>query len=367
VHIVYLYKDYWPVIGGIESHLRTLAEGVAAAGYRVSVVVCQPAAGAIAAMELHNGVTIYRVPRHLDISSSAFSFALASIVRQLQPDVVHLQMPWPGGDLALLGSDTPLVVTYQSDIVRQYVLRYVYAPLLQHTLSRAHAIIATSPQYRDSSPWLLRVADKCVVIPLAIHAPPDPDYSRIAYWQERFPDSCALWVGRMRYYKGLHTLLDAMRDTPTAMPLVLVGDGPLAGTLQHHARQHGIASRVHFVGSLPDEEVHALHQVARFFVFPSQVRAEAFGLSLLEAMTAGLPAITCEIGTATSFVNQHMQTGLVVAPADASALAHAMTRLWTDAVLCHQFAERAAHWTATHFRVSQMVADTITLYQRIRT
>jgi len=319
-------------MGGIESHLRTLAEGVAAAGHRVSVVVCQPAAGAIAPTELHNGVAIYRVPRHLDISSSAFSFALASIVRQLQPDVVHLQMPWPGGDLALLGSDTPLVVTYQSDIVRQHVLRYVYAPLLQHTLSRARAIVATSPQYRDSSPWLLRFVER-----------------------------------RMRYYKGLHTLMDAMRDTPAEMPLVLVGDGPLAGELQHNARQYGIASRVHFVGSLSDEEVHALHRVARFFVFPSQVRAEAFGLSLLEAMTAGLPAITCEIGTATSFVNQHMQTGIVVAPADASALAHAMTLLWSDTALCHRYAEHASRWTAAHFRVTQMVADTITLYQRILT
>ncbi|MFN5928603.1 MAG: glycosyltransferase [Roseiflexaceae bacterium] len=367
MHIVYLYKDYWPVMGGIESHLRTLAEGVAAAGHRVSVVVCQPAAGAIAPTELHNGVAIYRVPRHLDISSSAFSFALASIVRQLQPDVVHLQMPWPGGDLALLGSDTPLVVTYQSDIVRQHVLRYVYAPLLQHTLSRARAIVVTSPQYRDSSPWLLRFVEKCVVIPLAIHAPPYPDSDRIAYWQARFPNSCALWVGRMRYYKGLHTLMDAMRDTPAEMPLVLVGDGPLAGELQHNARQYGIASRVHFVGSLSDEEVHALHRVARFFVFPSQVRAEAFGLSLLEAMTAGLPAITCEIGTATSFVNQHMQTGIVVAPADASALAHAMTLLWSDTALCHRYAEHASRWTAAHFRVTQMVADTITLYQRILT
>ncbi|MFM7678175.1 MAG: glycosyltransferase, partial [Roseiflexaceae bacterium] len=263
--------------------------------------------------------------------------------------------------------DAPLVVTYQSDIVRQHVLRHVYAPLLQHTLSRARAIVATSPQYRDSSPWLLRFVDKCVVIPLAIHAPPAPDGDRIAYWQARFPDACALWVGRMRYYKGLYTLMDAMRDTPADMPLVLVGDGPMAGALHHHAHQRGIAARVHFVGSLPDKEVHALHQVARFFVFPSHVRAEAFGLSLLEAMTAGLPAITCEIGTATSFVNQHMQTGLVVAPADAPALAHAMTRLWSDAVLCRQFAEHASRWTAAHFRVTQMVADTIALYQRILT
>ena len=366
MHIVYLYKDYWPVMGGIESHLRTLAEGVAAAGHRVSVVVCQPAHGAVAATELHNGVTIYRVPRHLDIASSAFSFALTSIVRQLQPDVVHLQMPWPGGDLALLGSDTPVVVTYQSDIVRQHVLRHVYAPLLHRTLSHARAIIATSPQYRDSSPWLLRFANKCEVIPLAIHAPAPPDDDRIAAWHARFPDSCALWVGRMRYYKGLHTLMAAVRDTPGDMPLVLVGDGPMAGVLQQDARQHGVASRVHFVGSLPDADVHALHRVARFFVFPSHVRAEAFGLALLEAMTAGLPAITCEIGTATSFVNQHMQTGLVVAPADAPALARAMTQLWSDAALCQRFAVHATRWTAAHFRVTQMVADTIALYQRVR-
>lgn len=367
MHILYLYKDYWPVIGGIESHLRTLAEGMATMGHRVSVVVCQPQQQSLASVAQLNGVTIYRVPRHIDVASSPFSFALPSIVRQLVPDVVHLQMPWPGGDMALWQLKTPYVITYQSDVVRQHHLLRIYAPLLHYTLQRAQAIITTSPQYRDSSQTLQRYRDKCHVIPLAVSAPVPAESTRIAYWHARFPEGCVLWVGRMRYYKGLTTLLDAIAHTHPSLHVALVGDGPLMPGLQEQAHTLGISARVHFLGALADEDVRALQHIARYFVFPSQLRAEAFGLALLEALSAGLPAISCEIGTATSFVNQNGRTGIVVPPADASALAHAMQRLWSDDDIRRQYAAHAVAWVNEQFSVSQMIDSTHQLYiQAIR-
>lgn len=362
MHILYLYKDYWPVIGGIESHLRILAEGMAALGHQVSVVVCQPQQQSLASVEQHNGVAIYRVPRHVDVASSPFSFALPSIVRQLAPDVVHLQMPWPGGDVALWQLKTPFVVTYQSDVVRQHHLLRIYAPLLHHTLRRAQAIITTSPQYRDSSQTLQRYRDKCHVIPLAVPASAPVEASRVAYWQARFPEGCVLWVGRMRYYKGLTTLLDALARTPPSLHVALVGDGPLMPELHAQAHTLGLTARVHFLGALADADVRALQHIARFFVFPSQLRAEAFGLALLEALSAGLPAISCEIGTATSFVNQDGHTGIVVPPDDAVALAHAMHRLWSDDTMRRQYATHAVAWVNTQFSVPQMIETTLQLY-----
>lgn len=365
LHIVYLYKDYWPVMGGIESHLQTLAEGVAASGHRVSVVVCQPQHQMCASCETINGVTIYRVARHIDIASSPFSVQLSSIVRQLQPDLVHLQMPWPGGDVTLLLCDVPYVVTYQSDVVRQQRLLLFYAPLLRRTLRRARAIITTSPQYCDTSPWLQPHQQRCSVIPLGIHAPAAPDPVRVAFWRERFPHGCVLWVGRMRYYKGLHILMAALVDAPATLHMVLVGDGPMATEITTLVHQYGLESRVHLLGSLADEDVRALHAVARFFVFPSHLRAEAFGLALLEALYAGLPAISCEVGTATSFVNRHQLTGVVVPPADVPALRDALTLLWDEPALCERYAHNAAIWAATQFAATQMVDATIALYQRV--
>ena len=365
VHIVYLYKDYAPVMGGIESHLQTLAEGVAAAGLRVSVVVCQPAGLQLPAQEQINGVMVYRVPRQIDIASSPISLGFWSIVRQLRPDLIHLQMPWPTGDaVAALFPHIPLVVTYQSDVIRQKYLLHLYAPLLRHTLRRAKRIIVTSPQYRDSSPWLQPFIAKCQVIPLGVPPAPAPDAARVAHWQDEFPQSCLLWVGRLRYYKGLHVLIAALALLPPTITLALVGDGPEATNLHALATTLGVSARVRWLGSLSDGDVRALQAVAKLFVFPSHLRSEAFGLALLAALQAGLPAISCEIGTATSFVNQHDITGLVVTPDDSTAFATAIDALWHDDARRAVMAQAAERWAHTQFGAQQMVMASLAIYRQ---
>ena len=366
MHIVYLYKDYAPVMGGIESHLQTLAEGVAAAGLRVSVVVCQPAGQRLPAQEQINGVMVYRVARQIDIASSPISLGFWSIVRQLRPDIIHLQMPWPTGDaVAALFPHIPLVVTYQSDVIRQKRLLLLYAPLLRHTLRQAKRIIVTSPQYRDSSPWLQPVIAKCQVIPLGMPPAPAPDAGRLAHWQAEFPQSCLLWVGRLRYYKGLHVLIAALAQLPATITLALVGDGPEAANLQALATSLGVSERVRWLGSLPDADVRALQAIAKLFVFPSHLRSEAFGLALLAALQAGLPAISCEVGTATSFVNQHDITGLVVPPDDPVALATAIATLWHDDARRAVMAQAAQQWALTQFGAQQMVAESLAIYRHV--
>ena len=350
-------------MGGIESHLQTLAEGVAAQGIRVSVVVCQPAGHRLPAQEQLNGVTVYRVARQIDIASSPISLGLWSIVRQLRPDIIHLQMPWPTGDaVAALFPHIPLVVTYQSDVIRQKYLLRLYAPLLRHTLRQAKRIIVTSPQYRDSSPWLQPFIAKCQVIPLGMPPAPAPDVDRVAHWQAEIPQSCLLWVGRLRYYKGLHVLIAALAQLPATITLALVGDGPEAANLHALATSLGVSERVRWLGSLPDDDVRALQAVAKLFVFPSHLRSEAFGLALLAALQAGLPAISCEVGTATSFVNQHDITGIVVPPADPNALAAAIATLWHDDARRTAMAHAAQQWALTQFGAQRMVDASVAVY-----
>ena len=146
---------------------------------------------------------------------------------------------------------------------------------------------------------------------------------------------------------------------------MLFRSGPQYTEIAQLATSLGVADRVHLLGTLPDEDVRALQAVARFFVFPSHLRSEAFGLALLEAIAAGLPAISCEIGTGTSYVNAHGRTGLVVPPNDTTALADAMRTLWTDEAMRNRFAQHATTWASTEFSVAHMVAQTLALYQSI--
>ena len=87
-------------------------------------------------------------------------------------------------------------------------------------------------------------------------------------------------------------------------------------------------------------------------VFPSHLRSEAFGITLLEGARAAKPLISCEIGTGTTWVNQHDETGLVVPPADAAALAQAMNTLAADDALCARLGQGARARWLQHFTPS---------------
>jgi rhamnosyl/mannosyltransferase len=131
----------------------------------------------------------------------------------------------------------------------------------------------------------------------------------------------------MRYYKGLHILLDALKQAD--YPTVIVGAGPLELKLRAQAAALGLRN-IHFVGRLDDEDKVALLQLSYAFVFPSHLRSEAFGISLLEGAMYGKPLISSEIGTGTSFINIHNETGLVVPPSNPQAFSEAMRTLWEN-------------------------------------
>lgn len=366
MHVIHIYKDYAPVLGGIEGHIRTLSVGLVRKGIEISVVVCQPRGQTLPSEEMLQGVRVIRLPRDVDFASAAFSWRHASIVRQLAPDIIHMQMPWPPGDMiSAMLRNTPLIVSYQSDVVRQKHAMRMYAPLLRYTLQRAAAIIATSPAYAQTSQWLKPWQSKIKIVPLGIHTPAPTNNTLMTLWRTRLPFPFLLWVGRMRYYKGLSYVIEALAQLPNEIKLVLVGSGAVQRELIAQVEHAGLTNRVVWLGDCSDADIAALHALARIFVFPSHLRAEAFGLSLLEALAAGVPAISCEIGTGTSFVNQHKRTGLVVPPANPHALAHAIQTLWYDEPLRLQMSEYARTWVAQNFHAQQMIDDVYDLYHDV--
>ena len=146
----------------------------------------------------------------------------------------------------------------------------------------------------------------------------------------------------LRYYKGLDYLISAAAQVKSR--IVIVGEGPEGAKLRDEALRLGLTN-VEFMGALPDEDKNALFSLCRGVVFPSHLRSEAFGMTLLEGARAGKPLISCEIGTGTSWVNRHGESGIVIAPEDPSALAAAMNTLAQDEALCARLGAGArARW-----------------------
>jgi glycosyltransferase involved in cell wall biosynthesis len=360
VHILHIYKDYPPVLGGIEGHVRDLAEGLVARGHRATVLVTST--DRRASIERPSpGLTVIRAARMLHLASTPLSPAMIALARGIRADIVHLQFPYPPGDLAALAApgSPPLVVSYQSDIVRQQNLLRLYRPLLALTLRRAARIITSSPGYIASSPFLRPYAAKCEVVPIGI------DVSRFTPDDRRPANAIPrlLFVGRLRYYKGLHLLIEALRMVE-GVELWIAGNGPERVRLERQVADAGVHQRVRFLGDVADADLPTLYRQADIFVLPSHLRAEAFGIVLVEALASGLPCISTALGTGTDFVNVHNETGLVVPPGDATALAEAIRRLRDDPALRATYGEAAVHRAQTLFSRERMLDGVERIYRQ---
>lgn len=360
MNILHIYKDYFPVLGGIENHIKVLAEAQAAAGHAVTVLACAP--GRHTCSEELACVRVVKAGRLATVASMPISLSQPAAFLREHPDVIHVHSPYPLGELSawLLGRGTPFVITHHSDVVRQQGWLRLYAPLLRQVLRRADLILATSPRYIETSPWLQPVRDKCAVVPLGVDcrrfSPPSVPCDG---------PPTLLFAGKLRYYKGLDALLAALPDLPDAR-LTVVGDGPMRAPWQALAQTLGMDDRVHFLGEVADEDLLAQYHRAHLFVLPANARAEAFGTVLLEAMASGLPCVTTEVGSGTSWVVQDGVTGRVVPPQDPPALASAIRPLLADAGLRAQMGAAARTRVLQEFDQSVMVERVLAAYERVQ-
>ncbi|MGQ9466379.1 MAG: glycosyltransferase [Anaerolineae bacterium] len=357
--ILHLYKDYPPVLGGIENHIQVLAEAQVRAGHRVTVLVCD--LGPRTTVREENGVTVVRAGRLATAASMPLSLSQPLHLARLRPDIVHVHSPYPLGELAnlLLGRARATVITHHSDVVRQRGWLRLYGPLWRRVLARADRIIATSPRYIETSPWLGPVREKCVVVPLGVDhrrfAPPPAPYDG---------PPTLLFVGKLRYYKGVDTLLEALTELP-GVYLEMVGEGPMGGEWAALAARLGLADRVRFRGEVPEADLPHWYHRAHLFVLPANARAEAFGTVLLEAMASGLPCITTEVGSGTSWVVQDGVTGRVVPPRDPRALAAAIRQLLDDPDRRADMGRAGRARVEADFTQERMIARVEAIYREI--
>jgi rhamnosyl/mannosyltransferase len=367
MRVLHFYKTYFPdSVGGVEQVIRQMCVGTGRLG--ITNHVLSLSRGRHLEPFDYEGHTVHRAPLNFEVASNAVSVqAIGKLARMAaEADVVHYHFPWPFMDMAhfLARIDKPTVVTYHSDIVRQKALLKLYQPLKHRFLESVDTIVATSPNYLASSAVLDRYRDKTRVITFGLDKSsyPEPDQARLDHWRARVGPKFFLFVGVLRYYKGLHILLDAVAGTD--YPVVIVGAGPIEEELKAHAERLGL-KRVQFVGAVNDLDKAALLKLCYAVAFPSHLRSEAFGISLLEGAMYGKPMISSEIGTGTTYINVHGETGLVVPPSDHEALRAAMHRLWHDPQMAQEMGRRAEARYWQLFTSAQMADNYARLYQEL--
>lgn len=267
MRVLHVFKTYYPdSFGGVEQVIRQLSTATTEMG--ISNRIFTLSREAVAAPLLHDGaITVVRTKTSLDIASTPMSYQAISGFRAeaSRADIIHYHYPWPFGDLLHLlgGRSKPAVLTYHSDIVRQRLLMPFYRPLMRFFFSHVHAIVPTSPNYLQSSEVLQSYRDKITVIPIGLDETsyPQPHADRIHYWRREVGQDFFLFVGVLRYYKGLHILLDACANS--RIRVVIAGAGPVETDLKEQAAQLGL-SNVSFLGAVSDEDKVALLKLCRY-------------------------------------------------------------------------------------------------------
>ena len=367
--VLHFYKTYMPdTIGGIEQVINHIARGTAPLGV-TNKVLTLTSTMEDSKIEV-DGHLVFRCKTSFEIASTPFSISAFRKFRQLakEADVIHYHFPYPFADILHLISriNKPSVVSYHSDIIKQKHLLKLYRPLMNLFLNSVDHVVAASPNYLESSSVLsdLNRRHKVSVIPYGLdkNIYSCPSEQKLSHWRERFGPRFFLFVGVLRYYKGLHILVEAAKESD--YPIVILGAGPIERELKAQVEQLGI-NNIHFIGYQPDDDKVALLTLCHAVVFPSHLRSEAFGISLLEGAMYGKPLISSEIGTGTTFININKETGLVVPPSDSVALRVAMDYLWNNQQESKAMGERAEARYRNLFTAEKMSESYAHLYQKL--
>ena len=367
VKILQINKLYHPVVGGIETIVRQTAEGINnTGGFTVDVLACndrfKTTTGTI------QGVSVTRASSIGIFFSMPVSIRFISLLNKMwrRYDVLHIHLPFPLGELALwlIRPKTRIVVTYHSDIVRQRLISSALSWLHTWVLGHAESIAVSNPNIIESSHLLKNFKTKCTVIPFGVDTKMlNPDSGTPAKQEEiqkSYGKRIVLFVGRLVYYKGVEYLIRAMKGIDAR--LVIIGEGPLKQKLLNEVRDNGLEAAVTFLPYRPQDELADYYRAASVFVLPSIYKSEAFGITIIEAMACGLPVISTELGTGTSYANQDGRTGYVVPPRDSDAIHRALIRLLSDNTELSNMGKAAFARVRTGFTMESMLNGYKKLY-----
>ncbi|HEY4281747.1 MAG TPA: glycosyltransferase family 4 protein [Chthoniobacterales bacterium] len=174
------------------------------------------------------------------------------------------------------------------------------------------------------------------------------------------------FAGRLVREKGVDVLLRAFAIVRKQIPnarLVICGDGPERASIADLIGTLGVGDAVSMLAFLPVDEVIKVFRNASVVAIPS-IWEEPFGQVAIEAMMNGLPVVASNGGGLKDII-AHEQTGLLVPPGDANALATALLRILSDPQSAAIMGRAAHHRAAAHFSETQLVEGFLKIYRSI--
>ncbi len=357
MHIVYSLDT-----GGLEKLVVELVERVNSEVFNSSVS-CLTGRGALSEKLEKNNIEVFYLNKK-DGVGYLLPFRLSSLMKRKNIDIAHTHdssANFYGGIAAKLAGVKVNINTEHGGIYFETKQKKLINRLLCH-MNDCEICVSESIKKDLADMGLSK--KKLRVIPNGIAFDKfDRDVDRRAKRNElgiKGTDFVITTVGRLSWEKGQELLLKAapgiIKKVPNAKFLI-VGDGPLRKFLENLAEKEGLGDRVLFMGVR--EDIPEILKTSDCYVLPSKY--ESFGLTILEAMAAGIPVVATDVGGVSEIV-KHGETGLLISVRDSREVAEAVIRSAADISFSRSMAERAREMVRNRYRIEDMVKSHEDLY-----
>jgi glycosyltransferase involved in cell wall biosynthesis len=363
---------FHPHMGGVESHVASVAHELARRGHDVEVVTTRMPGFAPA--EERDGYHVTRVPQWANLFLTPITPGLGRALARARPDVVHGHSPPPVTSWFAARASRrlgiPYVLTYHCDLEIPVpgggAIVEVYRRTLGHaTVRAADAIVATTRTYAQTSRSLWSRSDVDVV-PNAVDAreftPEGPrDFVRERHGLGARP--VALFVGRLTHHKGIEEFIRSAESTGDDVVHLVVGEGPRRHALERLAR-HVAPDRVVFSGRVAIEDLPAYYRAATVGVLPSTSRLEAFGIAALECMASGTPVVVSRIPGVEEVIEDGV-TGALAEPLHPEDLGEKVRAICDDPERARSMGKAARERVLERFTIERVADRLLDVYARV--
>ncbi|AWN26223.1 glycosyltransferase family 4 protein [Streptomyces sp. NEAU-S7GS2] len=354
----------WDVPGGVQFHIRDLADHLIRLGHEVSVLAPADDETPLPPYVVSAGRAV-PVPYNGSVARLNFGFLSAARVRRwLQHgafDVIHIHEPASPslGLLACWAAQGPIVATFHTSNPRSRAMIAAY-PILQPALEKISARIAVSEYARRT--LVEHLGGDAVVIPNGV----DVDFFASAEPKAEWQGQTIGFIGRIdEPRKGLPVLMKALPAILAEVPdarLLVAGRGDEEEAVA--ALPAELRSRVEFLGMVSDEDKARLLRSVDLYVAPN-TGGESFGIILVEAMSAAAPVLASDLDAFAQVLDQG-EAGELFTNEDAEALAAAAVRLLGDPARLAELRDRGTRHVR-RFDWSTVGADILAVYETVTT
>lgn len=357
------------VAGGVQFHVRDLAECLRGRGHAVSVLAPADDDTPLPEYVVGSGRAL-PIPYNGSVARLTFGpLTAARVNRWVEEgrfDVVHIHEPLvPSVSvLALWAATGPIVATFHTSLVRSRALQAAF-PLVRSSMEKIHARIAVSEAARQT--LITHMGGDAVVIPNGVFVDRFAQARPRREWVGGAQAPTLAFLGRIdEPRKGLPVLLEAMPAVLDAHPgtrLLVAGHGDLDGARERIARlDPRVAGAVELLGPIEEDDKRALLASVDAYVAP-HTGGESFGIVLVEAMAAGAPVVASDLPPFAQVLAEG-SAGAMFATGDSAALTRRITALLADPALRARL-RREGPIVARRYDWSSVAADVLAVYETV--